>query len=126
MPGQFINNSNSGGVTFKNASNSGQAIFSLNTSPGPTPTPTPTPTPVITLYVDSISSNACSGTGTSLPTYLYTGTATLCGCTSLNAANATSLGAGTYYVSDQTNTRQFISPGGSSTLLTAAGGCVAC
>ena len=121
MPGQFINNSNSGGVTFKNNSNSGQAIFSLGTPP-----PTPTPTPVITLYVDTISSNACAGTGTSLPTYLYTGTATLCGCTSLNAANATGLSAGTYYVSDQTNTRQFISPGGGSTLLTASGVCTAC
>jgi hypothetical protein len=119
MPAQFINNSNSGKVTFTNNSNSGQAIFSLGT-------PSPTPPPVITLYVDSSSSNACAGTGTSLPTYLYTGTATLCGCTSLNAANATGLSAGTYYVSDQTNTRQFISPGGGSTLLTAAGGCVAC
>ena len=117
MPAQFINNSNSGGVTFKNTSNSGQAIFSLGT---------PTPPPVITLYVDSISSNACSGTGTSLPTYLYTGTATLCGCTSLNAANAVDLSVGTWYVSDQTNTRPFTSTGGGSTLLTAAGACVAC
>ena len=56
MPGQFINNSNSGGVTFKNNSNSGQAIFSLGTPP-----PTPTPTPVITLYVDLNSGVACSG-----------------------------------------------------------------
>jgi len=127
MPGQFINNSNSGGVTFKNNSNSGQAIFSLGTSPGPTPTPTPTPTPVLTLYVDLNGLNACSGTSTySLPTYLYTGTATLCGCTSLNAANATSIAAGTYWVSDQTNRRQFTSTGGGSTLLTAAGSCVAC
>jgi len=53
-------------------------------------------------------------------------TQTLCGCNSLNAANATGLSAGTYYVSDQTNTRAFISPGGGSTLLTAAGGCVSC
>ena len=126
MPGQFINNSNSGGVTFKNTSNSGQAIFSLSTSPGPTPTPTPTPTPVITLYVDSISSNACSGTGTSLPTYLYTGTATLCGCTSLNAANATSLSAAGYYLSDGTNARFFLSTGGGSSLLTASGACFSC
>ena len=125
MPGQFINNSNSGGVTFKNNSNSGQAIFSLSTSPGPTPTPTPTPG--ITLYVDVNSGVACSGLSAyNLPTYLYTGTATLCGCTSLNAANATSLSAGLYYVSDQTNTRAFISPGGGSTLLTAAGSCTAC
>ena len=126
MPGQFINNSNSGGVTFKNNSNSGQAIFSLGTSPGPTPTPTPTPPPVITLYVDTISSNACAGTGTSLPTYLYTGTATLCECTSLNAANATGLSAGVYWVSDLNARRQFISPGGGSTLLTASGVCTAC
>ena len=82
--------------------------------------------PPISLTVDSISSNACAGTGTSLPTYLYTGTATLCGCTSLNAANATSLSAGTYYVSDGTNTRQFTSTGGGSTLLTAAGSCTSC
>ena len=67
------------------------------------------------------------GAGTyNLPTYLYTGTATLCGCTSLNAANATSIPAGTYYVSDTVNTRQFTSAGGGSTLLTAAGSCVAC
>jgi hypothetical protein len=67
------------------------------------------------------------GAGTySLPTYTYTGTQTLCGCTSLNAANATSIPAGTYFVSDLTNTRQFSSGGGGSTLLTAVGGCVSC
>jgi hypothetical protein len=120
MPGQFINNSNSGGVTFKNNSNSGQAIFSLGT-------PAPTPPPVVTLYVDLNSGVACSGLSAyELPTYAYTGTQTLCGCTSLNAANAVDLSAGTYYVSDQTNTRQFISPGGGSTLLTASGVCTAC
>ena len=91
-----------------------------------TPTTTTTTTTVIGLFVDSISSNACAGIGTSLPTYSYTGTATLCGCTSLNAANATSLSAGTYYVSDGVDTRQFTSTGGGSTLLTAAGACVSC
>ena len=120
MPAQFINNSNSGKVTFTNNSNSGQAIFSFGT-------PSPTPPPVITLYVDLNSSVACSGLSAyDLPTYLYTGTQTLCGCTSLNAANAVDLSAGTYYVSDQTNTRQFTSTGGGSTLLTASGGCTAC
>ena len=120
MPGQFINNSNSGGVTFKNNSNSGQAIFSLGT---------PTPPPVVTLYVDFNDLNACSGAGiftVSLPTYLYSGGTTLCDCTSLNAANAVDLSANTYWVSDQTNRRQFTSTGGGSTLLTAAGACVAC
>ena len=67
------------------------------------------------------------GAGTyNLPTYAYTGTQTLCGCTFLNAANATAIPAGTYYVSDLTNTRQFSSAGGASTTLTATGGCTSC
>jgi len=119
MPGQFINNSNSGGVTFTNNSNSGQAIFSLGT---------PTPPPAVALYASAFGPNACAGIGgVSLPTYLYSGGTTLCDCTSLNAANATSLSAGTYWVSDGTNNRYMRSIGGGSTLLTAEpGSCVAC
>jgi hypothetical protein len=36
------------------------------------------------------------------------------------------LSAGTYYVSDGVDTRQFTSAGGASTLLTAAGACFSC
>jgi hypothetical protein len=82
---------------------------------------------IISLYVAANITNSCTGvSGISLPTYLYTGTPTLCGCTSLNAANATSLSAGFYYVSDGTNTAFFQSTGGGSTLLTRIGSCVAC
>jgi hypothetical protein len=79
------------------------------------------------LYVDLNSALACTASGAyNLPTYAYSGGTTLCDCTSLNAANATSIPAGTYYVSDGTNSRQFTSTGGGSPLLTAAGSCVAC
>ena len=79
-----------------------------------------------TLYIDGSAGFACGGAAYDLPTYLYTGTQTLCGCTSLNAANATILSAGTYWVSDLTNRRQFSSTGGGSTLLTAVGSCTSC
>ena len=118
MPGQFINNSNSGGVTFKNNSNSGQAIFSLGT-------PTPTPPAAPTLYA-SFGGDACTGGGTPLPTYVYSGGTTLCDCTSLNAPNAVDLFGVAYTVSDGTNRRQFLATGGGSTLLTAQGVCTAC
>jgi hypothetical protein len=96
------------------------------TTAASTSTTTTTTTAIPTLYVDLNGANACSGIGTSLPTYLYSGGTTLCDCTSLNAANATSLSAGTYFVSDGVDRRQFTSTGGGSTLLTAAGTCSAC
>ncbi len=91
-----------------------------------TSTTTTTTTAIATLYVDLNGANACSGIGTALPTYAYSGGTTLCDCTSLNAANATSLSAGTYFVSDGVNRRQFTSTGGGSPTLTAAGTCSAC
>ena len=105
---------------------SGTSGDSITLPPAEPTTTTTTTTSAVTLYVDLNGSTACAGGGTSLPTYLYNGTATLCGCTSLNAANATSLSAGTYFVSDGVNRRQFTSTGGGSSLLTAAGSCTSC
>jgi hypothetical protein len=83
--------------------------------------------PAPTLYVDLNSALACTASGAyNLPTYAYSGGTTLCDCTSLNAANATSIPAGTYYVSDGIDSREFTSTGGGSTLLTASGSCFSC
>ena len=91
-----------------------------------TTTTTTTTTTTLILWVDAIKSNACSGVGTSLPTYSFSGGVNICTCTSLNAANATSLSAGTYYVAFGPIVRTFSSAGGGSTLLTPTASCIAC
>ena len=85
------------------------------------------PSPPV-LYIAILATDACSYTnGTSLPTYLYTGTQTLCGCSDINGANIVGLPNGSYYISDGTNVRLFSktgSPGPSD--MTAAGSCSVC
>jgi hypothetical protein len=103
------------------------AEATTTTSTTSTTSTTTTAAPGPTLNVAILGGDACLGPWVeSLPTYSYSGGTTLCGCTSLNAANAVSLSAGTYWVSDGTNRRDFTSAGGSSTLLTAIGSCIAC
>jgi hypothetical protein len=79
-----------------------------------------------TLYVNTNSANACLYTGgTSLPTYTYGGTATLCDCTTINGANISGLSTGvTYYVSDSVYTRTFTKT--ATTTLTQSGTCTLC
>ncbi len=111
-----------------------------NFTPTPEPTSTPTPTPSITptitptpttsgipsLYVASSATNACNGTGgTSLPTFTYGGTQTLCGCSTINAANVSGLALGSYFVSDGVNSRPF-SKNSAGTTLTQTGSCTVC
>jgi hypothetical protein len=94
------------------------------TPPPPTTTTTTTVTP--SLYIASLSGNSCTSTGgTSLPTYVYTGGSTLCGCTSINGANISGLALGTYYISDGLNVRQFQKTVAGASM-TATGSCVAC
>jgi hypothetical protein len=94
------------------------------TSPPTTTTTTTIVTP--SLYIASTSGNSCTNTGgTSLPTYVYSGTQTLCGCTSISGPNISGLAIGTYYISNGTNVRQFQkSVAGSS--MTATGSCISC
>ena len=93
----------------------------------PPPTTTTTTTVAPSLYIASTSGNSCTSTGgTSLPTYVYTGTQTLCGCTSISGANINGLVDGTYYISDGINVRQFQKPFGPGSSMTATGSCVSC
>jgi hypothetical protein len=79
-----------------------------------------------TLYINTNSANACLYTGgTSLPTYTFGGTATLCDCTTINGANISGLSTGvTYYVSDAVYTRTFTKT--ATTTLTQSGTCTLC
>jgi hypothetical protein len=101
------------------------ATTTSTTTVPPTTTTTTTVTP--SLYIASTSGNSCTSTGgTSLPTYVYTGTQTLCGCTSISGANINGLVDGTYYISDGINVRQFQKPFGPGSSMTATGSCVSC
>jgi hypothetical protein len=80
--------------------------------------------PALTAAITSI--DACTGnTGSVLLIPTYTGTPTLCDCTSFTASDAIILSAGTYYVSDTNFVRTF-SYSGSGTTLTAVGTCSPC
>ena len=92
-----------------------------------TPTTTTTTTTIApSLYIASTTGNACTTTGgTSLPTYVYAGTQTLCGCTSISGPNISGLALGTYYISDGINVREFQKTV-SGASMTATGCCVSC
>jgi hypothetical protein len=93
-----------------------------------TSTTSTTTTSPPTLYIATLQSSSCSYTGgTTLPTYLYTGTQTLCACTSISGANITGLANGNYYISDGTNVRLFTKTGGiGSATMDASGSCTSC
>jgi hypothetical protein len=102
-----------------------EATTTTSTTSTTSTTTTAAPGPILNVAI--LGGDACLGPWVEgLPTYSYSGGTTLCDCTSLNAANAVSLSAGSYFVSDGTDFRNFISPGGGSTLLTASGPCVSC
>ena len=111
-------------TTSSSTSTTSTSTSTTTTTVPPTTTTTTTVTP--SLYIASTTGNSCARTsGTSLPTYVYAGTQTLCGCTSISGANISGLAIATYYISDGTNVRQFQKTiAGSS--MTATGSCVSC
>ena len=83
----------------------------------------------ITLYAQLNANQACGfNGGYAIPTYLYTGTNSFCGCTALNGVNVGGIPDGTYWVADGNgNKRQFTKLASSgNTLLVAAGICSLC
>ena len=101
------------------------------TTAGPTTTTTtsgdPTTTTTTTLallYLDTNAVNACNGSG-GLVEYSFVGGTGLCDCTSITSSLFPILDAGTYYVSNLTNSRQF-TYSGSGTTITATASCVLC
>lgn len=89
-----------------------------------TDAPTTTTTTLALLYVDANAVNACNGSG-GLVEYSFVGGTGLCDCTSITSSLFPILDAGTYYVSDLTNSRQF-TYSGSGTTITATASCVLC
>jgi len=105
------------------------AAPTTTTTAGPTTTTTTaaattTTTTLATIYIDISPNTACNATGP-LTEYSFVGGTGLCGCTSITSSIFTVLDAGTYYVSDLTNSRQF-TYSGSGTTITATASCVLC
>ncbi len=89
-------------------------------------TTTTTAAPAPTLYVSGTGPNACSGNGSPITNYTFTGGTTICDSTMITSNDFMSFSPGTQYISDGVNTVAVNIPGFGAPFAYPDGECVSC